>query len=252
MINNKLLYIIIVIINSSCPDIYSQVNNLFKNNVRFLKNKPPMQGDPGFFLDNWKEKKNPRINLSKKVITIKENPTTYTITDFSKPLTKISKYIFGNNLGHWTNRKFLEQDEFIFNLKDIGIQVVRFPGGNAANDYFWDANELKQCPEGTPEIIYKSNFKKTTSPKLGTQGNYRTRPEDYYELLLRTKSTGSICVNYSFCLYSSKKDELKRVNNAADYAAEWVKEVNIKRGLGIKFWEIGLELLDFKNLKQMT
>ena len=168
-------------------NIKSQINNSFKKNIEFFKNKPPMQGDPGFFLDDWKEKKNPKISLSKKVITIKENPTTYTITDFSKPLTKISKYIFGNNLGHWTNRKFLEQDEFIFNLKDIGIQVVRFPGGNAANDYFWDASELNQCPDGTPEIIYKSNFKKTTSPKLGTQGNYRTRPEDYYELLLRTK-----------------------------------------------------------------
>ena len=222
-------------------NIKSQINNSFKKNIEFFENKPPMQGDPGFFLDDWKEKKNPKISLSKKVITVNQKPTTYTITDFSKPLTKISKYIFGNNLGHWTNRKFLEQDEFIFNLKDIGIQVVRFPGGNAANDYFWDASELNQCPEGTPEIIYKSNFKKTTSPKLGTQGNYRTRPEDYYELLLRTKSTGSICVNYSFCLYSNEKDELERVNNAANYAAEWVKEVNIKRGLGIKFWEIGNE-----------
>ena len=222
-------------------NIKSQINNSLKKNIEFFKNKPPMQGDPGFFLDDWKEKKNPRISLSKKVINVNQEPTTYTITDFSKPLTKISKYIFGNNLGHWTNRKFLEQDEFIFNLKDIGIQVVRFPGGNAANDYFWDASELNQCPDGTPEIIYKSNFKKTTSPKLGTQGNYRTRPEDYYELLLRTKSTGSICVNYSFCLYSNEKDELERVNNAANYAAEWEKEVNIKRGLGIKFWEIGNE-----------
>ena len=158
-----------------------------------------------------------------------------TLNDF--PL----KYIFGNNLGHWTNRKMLANDDFIFNLKDISIPVIRFPGGNASNDYFWNAGSLDQCPEGTPSVIYKQGFKKTTPPKLGTNGSFRTRPEDYYELLLRTKSTGSICVNYSMALYSEIEDEQKRVEVAADYAAAWVKEVNIKRGLNIKFWEIGNE-----------
>ena len=200
-----------------------------------------MQGHPGFFLDDWKEKKNPKISIDDIEIKVDDVVTTFAITNVKDPLTKISKYIFGNNLGHWSNRKFLDNDKFIFNLKDMGIQVVRFPGGNASNDYFWDAANLNQCPEGTPNIIYKSNFKKSTPPKLGIQGNFRTRPEDYYELLLRTKSTGSICVNYSFSLYSEIDDELERVNNAADYAASWVYEVNIKRGLDIKFWEIGNE-----------
>jgi alpha-L-arabinofuranosidase len=200
-----------------------------------------MQGHPGFFLDDWKEKKNPKISINDIEIKVDDVVTTFAITNVKDPLTKISKYIFGNNLGHWSNRKFLDNDDFIVNLKDMGIQVVRFPGGNASNDYFWDAANLNQCPEGTPSIIYKSNFKKSTPPKLGIQGNFRTRPEDYYELLLRTKSTGSICVNYSFSLYSEIDDELERVNNAADYAASWVYEVNIKRGLDIKFWEIGNE-----------
>ena len=207
----------------------------------FSNARPAMQGHPGFFLDDWKEKKNPKISIDDIEIKVNDVATTFAITNVKDPLTKISKYIFGNNLGHWSNRKFLNNDDFIFNLKDMGIQVVRFPGGNASNDYFWDAANLNQCPEGTPSIIYKSNFKKSTPPKLGIQGNFRTRPEDYYELLLRTKSTGSICVNYSFSLYSEIDDELERVNNAADYAASWVYEVNIKRGLNIKFWEIGNE-----------
>ena len=207
----------------------------------FSNARPAMQGHPGFFLDDWKEKKNPKISINDIEIKVDDVATTFAITNVKDPLTKISKYIFGNNLGHWSNRKFLDNDDFIFNLKDMGIQVVRFPGGNASNDYFWDAANLNQCPEGTPNIIYKSNFKKSTPPKLGIQGNFRTRPEDYYELLLRTKSTGSICVNYSFSLYSEIDDELERVNNAADYAASWVYEVNIKRGLNIKFWEIGNE-----------
>ena len=218
-----------------------QTENPLKINKEFILNRPAMQGNPGFFLDDWQEKKNPKIKVSKELINTNQNPTTYSVTDFSQPLTKISKYIFGNNLGHWTSRKFLEEDKFIFNLKDMGIQVVRFPGGNAANDYFWDAADVNDCPEGTPSIIYKSDFKKTTSPKLGTKGSYRTRPQDYYELLMRTKATGSICVNYSFSLYSETEDEIKRVNDAAEYAASWVYEVNIKNQLGIKFWEIGNE-----------
>ena len=207
----------------------------------FIKNRPPMHGYPGVFLEDWVEKKNPKLKLNDSVIDIIESPTVYAKIDFSKPLTKISKYVYGNNLGHWTNRKFLDNDRFIFNFKDAGFNVVRFPGGNASNDYFWDAENISQCPEGTPNIIYKSDFKKTTSPKLGNQGTFRTRPEDYYNFLLRSKSTGSICVNYSYALYSEIEDENERVNKAAEYAASWVYDANIKRNLNIKFWEIGNE-----------
>jgi alpha-L-arabinofuranosidase len=200
-----------------------------------------MEGDPGFFIDDWKEKKNPKISYSNASLSETRPVTAKATVDLSTPLVKISKYIFGNNLGHWTNRKMLRNDDFIFNLKDISIPVIRFPGGNASNDYFWNAGSLDECPEGTPSIIYKQGFKKTTPPKLGTEGSYRTRPADYYELLLRTKSTGSICVNYSMALYSEIEDEQKRLDVASDYAAAWVNEVNIKRGLNIKFWEIGNE-----------
>ena len=200
-----------------------------------------MNGNPGFFLENWEEKKNPKIKLSESYLEIDDSTTVYGEIDFSKILTKISKYVYGNNLGHWTNRKFLDNDKFIFNFKDAGFSVVRFPGGNASNDYFWDAENISQCPKGTPSIIYKSDFKKSTSPKLGNQGTFRTRPKDYYDFLLRTKSTGSICVNYSYALYSEIEDEDERVNKAAEYAANWVYDANIKRNLNIKFWEIGNE-----------
>ena len=233
--NSKLFILVFLIINFT-HNYISQ-----KETIDYSKKRPPMEGNPGFFLDDWEEKKNPSIKYSTINLKTEKSPTVNSSIDFSKPLTKISKYIFGNNLGHWSNRKFLEQDNFIFRLKNIGTSVVRFPGGNASNDYFWDAASLSQCPEGTPSIIYKSDFKKTTPPKLANQGNFRTRPVDYYELLMRTKSTGSICVNYSMALYSEIENEEKRVELAAEYAAAWVKDANIKRGLGIKFWEIGNE-----------
>lgn len=217
------------------------LNELTVSSKNFIKNRPPMNGNPGFFLDDWQEKKNPKIKLSDNYLVVNDSSTVYGKIDFSKILTKISRYVYGNNLGHWTNRKFLDNDKFIFNFKDAGFSVVRFPGGNASNDYFWDAENISQCPEGTPNLIYKSDFKKSTSPKLGNQGTFRTRPEDYYDFLLRTKSTGSICVNYSYALYSEIEDEDERVNKAAEYAASWVYDANIKRNLNIRFWEIGNE-----------
>ena len=236
---SELLLTLLIVIAFSLNSLGQNLNNKIIQD--YSKKRPSLHGNPGFFLDDWKRKKNPSLKYSLLVVNSNQEPTANCSINFSMPLTKISKYIFGNNLGHWTNRKFLEKDKFIYNLKDIGISVVRFPGGNASNDYFWDASTLDQCPDGTPEIIYKSDFKKTTPPKLANSGNYRTRPKDYYELLMRTKSTGSICVNYSMALYSEIKDENKRVELAADYAAAWVKDANIKRGLGIKFWEIGNE-----------
>ena len=212
------------------------LNELTVSSKNFIKNRPPMNGNPGFFLDDWQEKKNPKIKLSDNYLVVNDSSTVYGKIDFSKILTKISRYVYGNNLGHWTNRKFLDNDKFIFNFKDAGFSVVRFPGGNASNDYFWDAENISQCPEGTPNLIYKSDFKKSTSPKLGNQGTFRTRPEDYYDFLLRTKSTGSICVNYSYALYSEIEDEDERVNKAAEYAASWVYDANIKRNLNIRFW----------------
>ena len=88
-------------------------------NKEFIKNRNPMHGNPGVFLEDWKEKKSPKFKLNDSVINIIEPPTVYGEIDFSKRLTKISKYVYGNNLGHWTNRKFLDNDKFIFNFKDL-------------------------------------------------------------------------------------------------------------------------------------
>ena len=75
----------------------------------FVKLRNPMEGDPGFFLDDWEEKRNPKISYSKNRLISKMKSTVNAVVDFSNPLVKISKYIFGNNLGHWSNRKILVQ-----------------------------------------------------------------------------------------------------------------------------------------------
>ena len=204
--------------------------------------RPPMQGNPGFFIDDyWKPKKFKSIKKTIKKKEIVEKSSVKISVDLNEELTKISPYIFGNNIGHWLNgKKVLEHPNYINQLKDIGLSVLRYPGGNASNDFFWDSSSLEDCPDGTPDTIFKSDFKKYTTPKFGLKKNGYT-PDQFYETLLRTGSTGSICINYSLALYNKIEDEKLRLEIASDYAAEWVREANIKKKLNIKFWEIGNE-----------
>ena len=71
-----------------------------------------------------------------------------------------------------------------------------------------DAESIGQCPEGTPSIIYKSDFKKSTAPKL--ENKERLEPDLKITMIYYSKSTGSICVNYSYALYSEIEDENER------------------------------------------
>ena len=126
--------------------------------------------------------------------------------DFGTPLTKVSQHIFGNNLGIWVNRSNVDKEEFILPLRDMGVSVIRYPGGNASNDFFWNASERSECPPGVPDTIWKNNGRQTP-PKLGREGNFKFSPEHFYDLLLTTGATGSVCVNYSYALYGEEEEE---------------------------------------------
>ena len=202
--------------------------------------RPPLQGDPGWFLEDWESK---RAKLPRQVHFV-DAPEgfadVHAVVDFNLPLTKISKYIFGNNLGIWVNRANVDKDEFVVPLRDMGLSVIRYPGGNASNDFFWDAASVAECPPGVPDTIWKNNGR-FTPPKLGYQGNFKFSPMHFYELILATGATGSVCVNYSYALYGQEEEEEARVRLAAEYAAAWVRNANIENKLDIRFWEIGNE-----------
>lgn len=220
------IFVLVLSILVCVPSSYSQ--------------RPPMHGDPGWFLDDWQPKKFRAPKKTKPVVCPSGKPDIVAELDLAQPLTRISKYIFGNNLGTWVNRANLEKEEFVFPIQDMGTSIIRYPGGNASNDFFWNAKTPADCPPGVPDTLWKNNGR-FTPPKLGYKGNYRFSPEHYYRLLLRTGATGSICVNYSYALYGEAENEDERVELAAAYAADWVRDANIKRNLGIKFWEIGNE-----------
>ncbi len=203
---------------------------------------PAMTGNPGFFLEDWKPKRFSGIGKTTEQPAIDKPHSVEVKVDFKDTITKVSPWIFGNNTGTWMGRDIMQGEDFVFKIKDAGITLLRYPGGNLANDFFWDAANEGQLPPGVPSSILKNKFSgRTTPPKLGEFGNFQYNPKSYYETLLRTGANGSICVNYSYVRYSTEEDSLQRLQNAVNYAAEWVREVNINRKLNVKFWEIGNE-----------
>ena len=202
--------------------------------------RPPMHGNPGWFLDDWQPKKAKLPKNVRQVAAPETTPDAFASVDFGTPLTKVSQHIFGNHLGIWVNRSNVDKEEFILPLRDMGVSVIRYPGGNASNDFFWNASERSECPPGVPDTIWKNNGRQTP-PKLGREGNFKFSPEHFYDLLLTTGATGSVCVNYSYALYGEEEEEAKRVQLAAEYAGDWVRHANVEHKLGIQFWEIGNE-----------
>ena len=155
----------------------------------FAQKKHNMAGDPGFFLDDWKPKRFKGSKSTKNEVKQPESSTVKVDINFADTITKVSPYIFGNNTGIWMGREVMGNEEFIFRLKDADISVYRYPGGNLANDFFWDAASKGQLPPGVPDSICKNIFTgQTREPKQGKMGTWAFDPESYYELLMRNKS----------------------------------------------------------------
>jgi alpha-L-arabinofuranosidase len=110
-------------------------------------------------------------------------------------------------------------------LRNLSPNVLRWPGGNLSNDYFWNAKTAADLPDDLPGTKYWLGSDPTTKDA--------TTP-DYYKTLEETNATGSICVNYSYARYGLSDNSVQR---AAHLAAEWVRHDKGRT----RFWEIGNE-----------
>ena len=182
-----------------------------------------MGQDPGFFLDDW-EGKTARIPASEPAEKPAGEPTVTILVDAGEVIGKIPKYIYGNNAVTWDNG-LRSSTTAMTDLRNLDPHVLRWPGGNLSNSYFWNRS-VGDRPEDIPEDV---------SPWYGmdTQ-NWQMSLDEYYALLEETGSTGIICVNYDYARYGTGPDP---VATAAHLAAEWVRYDNGRS----KFWEIGNE-----------
>ena len=184
------------------------------------------QSPQGFFLDDWQ----PKTAVSPGFVNTPQpaSATTVTITvNMKDTVTKVSKYIYGNNAINWAG-KMNNNATLVKEISNLKPHVLRWPGGNLSNEHFWDAVQGKGPTDIPPTLkVNELNAGMNTS-------NWAMTLDNYYDLLKKTNATGCICVNYSYARYGTGPNP---VANAAHYAANWVRYDKGRT----KLWEIGNE-----------
>jgi hypothetical protein len=181
----------------------------------------------GFFLDSWMPK---NIEIS-DFITVPQVdlPATVSVTiETDSIISKISKYVYGHNAGAWGGK--LEQNsKLVSDISNLAPNVIRWPGGSNANNYFWNATSKETCPNDLPP-----NFVYAALEYGANDTTWTMSTDSYYKLLAKTGSTGIICVNYAYARIGTSNDP---VAAAAKLAADWVRYDNGRT----RYWEIGNE-----------
>jgi len=131
----------------------------------------------------------------------------------------VSPLFFGVNSLFWITDDAARADgKIAANLKDMGCTLVRFPGGEVADNYHWQTNRL-------------DNIKDFPGEDGPDQMDF-----DEFMVWLRTIGAEPICVVNLESSYLAG-DPAKGVQEAAD----WVRYANVTKGYGVKYWEIGNE-----------
>jgi hypothetical protein len=191
---------------------------------------PAVESTIGFFLDNWQPK-----TFTAPPYTEENAPdaaTAIVTVDASSIITKIPVAIFGQNANTWMGAPGTKAST---DLKNLNPHIIRFPGGNLSNNYFWNAQQDKH-PADLPEFyVDKDGKKQKASWVYGrTDHNWEITLDNYYALLQQTNSVGMISVNYAYARYGTAPNP---VATAAHLAADWVRYDNGRT----KYWEIGNE-----------
>ncbi|TWI95274.1 hypothetical protein JN11_04388 [Mucilaginibacter frigoritolerans] len=191
---------------------------------------PVIAKSVGFFLDDW---------VSKTFVTpfytdIAQPSGSATVTvniDYSTVITKVPKYLYGNNTNPYMGQ-LVTEPTLINNIKNLSPNILRFPGGNISSVYFWNG----VLPADVPANLYDSNGNTVAASYwLGNNtAAWTLSLDNYYAALKQTNSTGIITVNYSYARYgtSAHPDQV-----AAHLAADWVRYDKGRT----KYWEIGNE-----------
>jgi hypothetical protein len=193
------------------------------------------QSTQGFFLNDHQQKK---ATIPKIYIKYNEPTSTATVevnVDYSKVLAQVSKYLYGNNTNPYMTN-IIDQPDLLSHIKTLAPQVLRYPGGNISNVFFWNAAPGNKPTDVLDTILYGDNKKPHRENFwYGKNENANTLSlNNYYAMLKQTNSTGIICVNYGYARYGLGPHP---VQAAAHLAADWVRHDKGRT----KFWEIGNE-----------
>jgi hypothetical protein len=242
MMRSKIIFCVVVFLFfaiSSCHKSMSNGNNggTGTDTTIVPPNDPAFSATVGFFGNDWAAK-----TFAAPSFTITAKPTAsvdaFVSVDMSNVITKVSKYLFGNNTNMWTGQ-MSNQASLICYIKDLSPNVLRGPGGSASDIYFWNAN-FQHLPTDVTATLYDGNGNsvKTDSTNYWYGQNtpyWSLALDDFYSSLQTTNTaTGLITVNYAYARYGTGPTP---VQTAAHLAADWVRYDNGRT----KYWEVGNE-----------
>ncbi|MDB5149144.1 MAG: alpha-L-arabinofuranosidase, partial [Mucilaginibacter sp.] len=194
---------------------------------------PSVVATQGFFLDDWQGKtftKPATVDAAKPTAS-----TSITVTaDFSQVISKVSKYLFGNNINPFTGQ--YTDAGTVSNITNLSPNIIRAPGGSLSDIYFWDLPAYGK-PADVPDHPLKPDGSVDTNTGYwsgNVNDSWSLSLSNYYSLLQKTNTTGIVTVNYAYARYGTSNDP---VATAAHLAAQWVRYDKGKT----KYWEVGNE-----------
>ena len=150
------------------------------------------------------------------------------VLEVDGPSSPIKRSHFGYTHPHFIGDASATDTAIVARSKAIGPAFVRFPGGNGSNQYFWDGN--------LPAAILQDDV--ITMENLIDPDAYNMGMDELFQICDSTGAEPVLVVNFSFARYGPGED---RVEQAAGYAANWVRYVNQTLDRNVQYWEIGNE-----------
>ncbi|RYY29883.1 MAG: alpha-L-arabinofuranosidase [Sphingobacteriaceae bacterium] len=194
---------------------------------------PATAASIGFFMDGWL----PKTFTAPAYTDVAKPADAATVTisaDYSATITKVSKYLFGNNANPYMTQMVTEP-VLIDQITRLSPNIIRYPGGNISSIFFWNA-AVNQAPADAPaKLVYDGQADSDAGYWFGKNtASYTLSLDNYYQMLQQTGSTGIITINYGYARYGTSTNPVAK---AAHLAADWVRYDKGRT----KYWEIGNE-----------
>ena len=202
----------------------------------YTPSDPPVAATIGFFMDGWAPRTFTAPDTTVGIVPQGKATDSLTI-NLNKVVTKVSKYVYGNNSVLWMGQ-VVNQPNLMQYIKDLSPNIIRAPAGSISDIYFWNGTAARPKPTDAPDSIVIANGTKSSiaaNPWYGgNTGSGTLSLNNYYSLLSQSNSMGIITVNYGYARYGTS---LNPVAAAAHLAADWVRYDNGRS----KYWEVGNE-----------
>ena len=188
-----------------------------------------------FFLDNYKSKTyTSPASVTAKTLASSSSPNAIVSVETANIIAPVLSTQFGVNT---TFRNGPDQRSRASLYNGI-VTSLRFPAGSGSNLYFWDGN----IPSSFKQYYDKQNVVQSVAG-INALGSANMTPNTFVQFKNDVNGEATVVVNYFYARYgiTSTGTRAARVQQAANYAAAFVRKLNIDLGGKVKYWEIGNE-----------